>query len=86
MPDHVHLIIELSVDIRLSKVVGWCKGECSHFVNKQTNSRFYWQKGYQHVEFQQEKLDKHLQRRQEQSEFHKKFTLLEEIDLLKSGS
>ena len=45
-PDHIHALVELGGQHRLSRVVGWVKGESSHWFNRKFDRSFRWQKGY----------------------------------------
>lgn len=48
VPDHIHILVGISPEMRISDLVREIKSESSAFINRRNLSsrRFYWQAGY----------------------------------------
>ena len=80
--DHVHLLLSLSRDQTISKVMQFIKGESSHWINKNnlTKERFEWQDEYFAVSVSESKLEILKKYIDNQVEHHKTKTFKEEYD------
>jgi len=80
--DHIHLLISLSADQSISKVVMLIKGESSFWVNRQklTAIKFEWQDDYYAVSVSESITGKVKSYIANQEEHHKKLTFMEEYN------
>ncbi|MBN8568668.1 MAG: IS200/IS605 family transposase [Ignavibacteria bacterium] len=80
--DHVHILISLSRDQTISKVMQFIKGESSHWINKNnlTKEKFEWQDEYFAVSVSESKLDIVRKYIDNQVEHHKIKSFKEEYD------
>ena len=80
--DHVHLLLSLSRDQTISKVMQFIKGESSHWINKNnlTKEKFEWQDEYFAVSVSESKLEILKKYIDNQVEHHKTKTFKEEYD------
>jgi REP element-mobilizing transposase RayT len=80
--DHVHILISLSRDQTISKVMQYLKGESSHWINKNnlTKGKFEWQDAYFAVSVSESRLDILRKYIDNQVEHHKKKSFKEEYD------
>lgn len=80
--DHIHLLISLSADQAISKVVMLIKGESSFWVNRQklTAVKFEWQDDYFAVSVSESIAEKVKNYIANQEEHHKKMTFIEEYN------
>lgn len=80
--DHIHLLISLSADQAISKVVMLIKGESSFWVNRQklTAVKFEWQDDYFAVSVSEPVAEKVKNYIANQEEHHKKMNFIEEYN------
>ena len=78
--DHIHLLISLSADQAIAKVVMLIKGESSFWINKEKliPVKFEWQFDYFAVSVSESIAEKVKQYIANQEEHHKKKTFMEE--------
>lgn len=79
VPEHFHVLIKLPSYRSLSEVVGWTKGECSHWFNTNHESKLYWQKGYWATAVSFEEVPKVSSYIALQTEIHKKLSFEKEM-------
>jgi putative transposase len=78
-PEHVHALIKLPSFRALSDVVGWTKGECSHWYNTNHENKLYWQKGYWAAAVSVEEVQKAEKYIASQADIHKKISFEKEM-------
>ena len=86
MPDHVHILIGLNPNDRISDLVGAIKKNSSVFINKKglVVGKFHWQDGYGAFSYGKSQLEKIYNYIKNQENHHKKLTFHEEyVELLK---
>jgi putative transposase len=88
--DHIHLLVSLSRDQSVSKVVQLIKGESAHWLNQDNNSKllkgkFEWQDEYMAISVSQSIADKVRAYIQKQEEHHKGKTFQQEYDGFMKG-
>ncbi len=44
--DHIHLLLSINPNIKISELVGEIKGATSYFINRQNSGSLHWQDGY----------------------------------------
>lgn len=81
--DHIHILISLSTDQTIAKVVQLIKGESSHWVNKQNllQTKFEWQDEYIAVTVSDSVVDKVREYIDTQEEHHRIKSFSEEYAL-----
>ena len=59
MPDHIHLLIGLNPNDKISDLVGCIKRDSSTFINQKEwfSGKFYWQDGYGAFSYGKSQLD-----------------------------
>ncbi|HNR74042.1 MAG TPA: IS200/IS605 family transposase [Cyclobacteriaceae bacterium] len=85
MPDHVHLLIGMKPDAKLSDLVRDIKANSSKFINEQkfVRSKFEWQTGFGAFTLGHSQLDTIVAYIKNQEEHHKKKSFREEyLDFL----
>jgi putative transposase len=84
MPDHVHLLFICKPTLALSEVVKHLKGNSSHWINDKdlTRIKFVWDKGFTGFSESDERVPVILKRLNEQEEYHKTKTFMQEVDEL----
>ncbi|MFZ6663227.1 IS200/IS605 family transposase [Peijinzhouia sedimentorum] len=86
MPDHVHLLVGLNPNIRVSELVRDIKAGSSKFMsdNRWMTGKFSWQEGYGAFSYSKSQIDAVIKYISNQEEHHKKKTFREEyLDFLK---
>ncbi len=86
MPDHIHFLIGMKPDCRISDLVREVKKASTNYIkeNKFTKFNFNWQTGYGAFSVSHSQLDKVINYIINQQEHHKRRTFKEEyIELLK---
>ncbi len=80
MPDHTHLFVSLTPNVRISDLVGDVKANSSKWMNdnKETNFRFSWQEGYGAFSYSKSQKKQVIQYVVNQAEHHRKKTFKEE--------
>jgi len=80
--DHIHILINLHPDQKLSDVIKLIKGESSHWVNKSKliKPKFEWQDEYIAVSVSESIIDKVRDYIKKQEEHHKKLTFMDEYN------
>ncbi len=78
-PEHIHTLVKLPSWRSLSEVVGWTKGECSHWFNASHENKLYWQKGYWATAVSFEEVAKVADYIAMQSEIHKNLSFEKEM-------
>jgi REP element-mobilizing transposase RayT len=81
--DHIHILISLSREQSISKVVMLIKGESSNWVNKNklVNGKFEWQDEYIAVSVSESVTDKVYDYIKNQEEHHRRKSFEEEYNL-----
>lgn len=85
MTDHIHILIGLNPNDKISDLVACVKRESSSFVNEKKFSRgkFHWQDGYGAFSYSRSQLDVIYKYLANQEAHHKKSTFREEyVELL----
>ncbi len=86
MSDHIHILIGLNPDDKISDLVGTIKKSSSTFINEKDwfRGKFHWQDGYGAFSYGKSQLDDVYNYVKDQEIHHKKSTFREEyIGLLK---
>lgn len=84
--DHIHILIGLNPNDKISDLVGCIKRESSSFINEKKwfRGKFHWQDGYGAFSYSKSQLDDIYQYISNQDVHHKKRTFREEyLELLK---
>lgn len=84
MPDHVHILIGLNPDDKISDLVGAIKKNSSLFINKRNffRGRFHWQDGYGAFSYGRSQLDSIYRYIANQETHHKNRTFRDEYTSL----
>ncbi len=86
MEDHMHILLGLNPDDKISDLVASLKRESSSFINSKNwfRGKFHWQDGYGAFSYGRSQLDKIYKYIMNQELHHKKRTFREEyLELLK---
>jgi len=84
-PEHIHLLGKITSTQPLYRILGWSKGECSHWLNKNNPElNFYWQKGYWHENVDEDELDVVKNYILTQKDLHKSLSFTEEMAEMRS--
>ena len=86
MLDHIHILIGLNPNDKISDLVGTIKKSSSTFINEKDwfRGKFHWQDGYAAFSYGKSQLDKIYNYIKNQESHHKKRSFREEyIELLK---
>ncbi len=86
MPDHMHILLGLNPNDKISDLIGTIKKSSSTFINKQGwfRRKFHWQDGYGAFSYGKSQLDNVYNYIKNQEIHYKKRTFREEyIELLK---
>ena len=80
--DHIHLLISLGTEQKISKIAMLIKGESSFWINKQKiiKQKFEWQDEYIALSVSESAIDKVRQYIMNQEEHHKKKTFMQEYE------
>lgn len=80
--DHIHLLINLHPDQKLSDVIQLIKGESSYWINKEnlSKTKFEWQDEYIAVSVSESIVNKVRDYIKNQEEHHKKLTFMDEYN------
>ena len=80
--DHIHCLISLGNDQKLSEVVRLIKGESSHWINKQNliHGKFAWQEEFYAMSVSESNRFKVIRYIKNQDKHHKKKTFQEEYE------
>jgi REP element-mobilizing transposase RayT len=84
--NHIHILLGVSPDIKISDLVRDVKSDSSLFINenKLSKFKFYWQEGYGVFSYSRDQRDLVIKYIMSQEEHHKKRTFREEyLELLK---
>lgn len=84
-PEHFHVLIKLPSYRSLSEVVGWTKGECSHWFNSNHENKLYWQKGYWATVVSFEEVPNLSNYITAQTEIHKKLSFEKEMSQFRAN-
>ncbi len=84
-PEHFHVLIKLPSYRSLSEVVGWTKGECSHWFNSNHENKLYWQKGYWATVVSFEEVPNVSNYITAQTEIHKKLSFEKEMSQFRAN-
>ena len=81
--DHVHLLISLTADQTIAKVVQLLKGESSHWINQKElfKEKFGWQDEYIAVSVSHSAVDKVREYIKNQEEHHRRMSFREEFQI-----
>ena len=84
--EHLHILARFRDYQSFSRIVGWSKGECSHWLNhKYPNLGFYWQKGFWYEKVSQDHVSDVITYIEQQLSIHEGKTFIEEITDFKRG-
>jgi len=86
MPDHVHILVSIRPDIKISDLVRDIKANSSRVMNERIikNGKFQWQEGYGAFSYSKSSLENVVNYILHQPEHHKKQTFRDEyLELLK---
>ena len=86
MPDHIHLLVGIKPDIRISDLVRDIKSGTSKYIseNNWVKGKFSWQSGYGAFSYSKSQIDNIIKYISNQEQHHKKRTFKEEyLDFLK---
>jgi REP element-mobilizing transposase RayT len=86
MADHIHILIGMNPDDKISDLVACIKRESSFFINskKWFRGKFHWQDGYGAFSYGRSQLDDVYKYISNQEDHHKKRTFRDEyVELLK---
>lgn len=86
MPDHIHILVALNPEKRLSDLVRDIKANSSKFINEEKfiGNRFQWQRGYSAFSYSKSQLKGVIDYIDKQKGHHRKRTFKEEyIEFLK---
>ena len=86
MPDHLHILLSIAPDIRISDLVRDIKSNSSRFINERkfVKGKFNWQEGYGCFSCSYSNIEKVINYIKNQEEHHKKKSFKEEyIEFLK---
>ena len=80
--DHIHLLISLGMEQKISKIAMLIKGESSFWINKQKiiKQKIEWQDEYIALSVSESAIDKVRQYIMNQEEHHKKKTFMQEYE------
>jgi len=80
--DHIHLIVSLTANQSISKIVQLIKGESSYWVNKNKliNRKFEWQDDYFAISISKSVLEKVRKYVENQEEHHRVKSFAEEFE------
>ncbi len=80
MPDHIHILLGLHTDDKISDLVGCLKKESSKFINTNYGFRdkFHWQDGYGAFSYSKSQLENVYRYIQNQEMHHKVLTFKDE--------
>ena len=80
--DHIHLLISLGTEQKISKIAMLIKGESSFWINKQKiiKQKFEWQDEYIALSVSESAIDNVRQYIMNQEEHHKKKTFMQEYE------
>ena len=84
--DHVHILLRLNPDDKISDIVATVKRSSSLFINEKGwfNKKFHWQDGYGGFSYGKSQIDRVYNYILQQEKHHKKRTFREEyIEILK---
>ena len=84
-PEHFHVLIKLPSYRSLSEVVGWTKGECSHWFNSNHENKLYWQRGYWATVVSFEEVPNLSNYITAQTEIHKKLSFEKEMSQFRAN-
>lgn len=88
-PEHVHLLIELPMNMKIQDIVKLAKGSSSHWINQNNiiKVKFSWATGYGAFTVSKSNVNKVKKYIQNQQEHHQKTTFNEEYNkfLVKHG-
>jgi len=79
-PEHVHLLVDLSADISISKMLKLIKGISSRRLNEEMQGKFEWARGYAAFSVSAGNVDGVVKYINRQSEHHRKMSFQEEWD------
>jgi putative transposase len=69
--DHIHMLLSINPNIKLSEFIAEVKGATSYFVNHQTKDSLYWQDGYGAISLSKSALNTTKRYVENQKEHHK---------------
>lgn len=84
--EHLHVLGQFTSNLPFSRIIGWSKGECSHFLNrKYPDLNFNWQKGFWFDKVDESKLEEVESFIVSQHDLHKEYTFNDEMGKLRKG-
>ena len=80
-PDHVHLLVDLAVDISISKLMKLIKGISSRQLNEEMEGKFEWARGYAAFSVSAGNIDGVVRYINNQAEHHRQRSFIEEWEI-----
>jgi len=82
-PEHIHLLVDLPVDMTIKKMMQLLKGTSSHNINELDifKAKFVWARGYGAFSVSENQLDTVIKYIKNQEEHHKKMSFAREWKL-----
>ena len=85
--EHIHILGKFTSTKPLHRILGWSKGECSHWLNKSNPElNFYWQRGYWHEIVAENELEKVKEYIKNQQNLHESLSFNEEVEMFRKRS
>ena len=84
--EHFHVLLKLPSNNSLSEIMGWVKGESSHWFNLEHDQKFYWQKGYYASKVSEDKINEITEYLCKHPMVHENITFGEEILKFRAGN
>ena len=82
-PEHIHLLVDLPIDMTIKTMMQFLKGISSHNINKADmfKAKFVWARGYGAFSVSENQLDTVIKYIKNQEEHHKKMSFAREWEL-----
>ena len=82
MPDHVHILVSIKPDCKISDLVRDIKANSSRFINEKhwLKQKFQWQEGYGAFTYSNSQLERVVNYIIHQPDYHKRKTFREEYE------
>ena len=84
--EHFHVLLKLPSNNSLSEIMGWVKGESSHWFNLEHDQKFHWQKGYYAGSVSEDNINEITHYLDSHSLVHQNLTFGEEILKFRAGN
>ena len=82
-PEHIHILVDLPVDLTIKRMMQLIKGISSHTINESLmfKQKFSWARGYAAFSVSESQLDKVIHYIKNQDEHHRRMSFREEWEL-----